>query len=135
MGLPERCGEAIDIADLRQGMDGRSQIEFHNCVAFVGEKASHDEDARFVDAAIAQLDALVHGTHRQPSCAFGTKHASDLECAMSVRIRLDHAGDFHMGAHHRTHIAKVARDLLAGNEDVRSERSGHCLNCKGGSDR
>ena len=134
-GLAGRGGETVHVADLREGMDGRREVEFHHGIAFVGEKAAHDENARLVDAAAAQLDALVHRTHRQPSCAFGTEHARDFERAMPVGIGLDDAGDFHMRAHHGAHIAEVARDLLAGNQDVRSKRSGHSLNCKGGSGR
>ena len=130
-GLSRRGGEAVHVADLRQRVDGRREIVFHHGIAFVGEKAAHDQNARVVDSAAAQLNALVHGTHRQPPGALGAQHARHFERAMSVGVRLDDAGDFHVRADHRAYIAEIARDLLAGHQDVRSKGSGHYFNCKG----
>jgi hypothetical protein len=46
---------------------------------------------------------------------------------MSVGIRLYDARHFHIGADHRAYIVEVPCDLAAGDEDVRSEWSGHLL--------
>ena len=131
-GLPRRGGETVHIANLRQGVDGRREIEFHHRIAFVGQKAAHDENPRAVDTVRAQLHALVHRTHRQPPGARLREHARHFQRAMPVSVRLDHAGHLHMRTHHGAHIAEVARDLLARHQNVGSERSGHFLIVKGG---
>ena len=66
-GLAGGGGETVHVADLRQGVDDRSEIEFDQGFGFVGQKAAHHQNARVVDAAAAQLDALVDGTDGQPT--------------------------------------------------------------------
>ena len=94
-------------------------------LGFVRQKAAHDEDARAVDAAAAQVDAFIDRTDGQPAGALRHQHARDFQRAVAVGVGLDHARDFHLRADDGADVAVIARDLLAGDEDIRAEGSGH----------
>ena len=53
------------------------------------------------------------------------QNARDLQRAVAIGIRFDHAGDLDARTHHRADIAVIAGDLLARDQHIRAVRSGH----------
>ena len=102
-------------------MNHRREPVFHQRLALIGQKAAHHQDARLPDASAAQTGAFLDGADRQPFCAFGKQHARDLDRAVAVGIRLDHPGDFDIGAHDGADVAVIASDLLA-RDELRKQR-------------
>ena len=79
----------------------------------MGKKPAHHEDARLVDARVPEVRAFFHGTDRQPSSPLGRQDARDLQHAVAVGVRLDHAGNLDAGTDYRLDVAVIAGNLFA----------------------
>jgi hypothetical protein len=126
--LPE-AREVVHLAHLFEGVDGGGEVVFDQRFRLVGQEPAHDQDAGLRDAAAAQVGAFIDRADCQPVRAFRDQNACHLDGAMAVSIGFDDAGHFDARPDHRPHVAVVARDLLAGDEDVRTERGEHYFDC------
>jgi hypothetical protein len=134
-GLARGGCEAVNIADLGEGVHRGSELEIDDGVGLVREKAAHDEDSGIADAAFAEMDSFFNGADGQPSDSFGEEDARNFEGAVPIGVGLDDTGDLGSGRDNAADTAVVAGNLLAGNQDVRAKRGEHSFSVAGGFSR
>lgn len=80
------CSHTIEIAQPDERVNHRREATLHDCLTLESKKIAHHKDVR-VYAGVAQFDALVRRTHRQPARACGVQTPPYLARAVTVRVR------------------------------------------------
>ena len=121
---------AIQIPNLSQRVDRRGETVLDQSRDFVVQESAHHQNAWRGNAVLAQVNAFLHRTDRQPARSLGLQGAGNLQRAVPISVRLDHSGNRHVRAHHGTDVAVVSGNSFAGNEGVGSIWEGHSIHSR-----